>query len=339
MKIRLISYLAALSLLTFNSARSAPVVVSVSFQGPGQTATWSQTIAPGATIESTGTGVFFGVPYSLNPDPQIDPVAHAGGITFTNTHPVSLADDGALGGPGPPTPITTQFTFDDTDWSLLDIENLHLDLLGGESLNGDWNAIPLDINLSGVPGSLQLDLFHTSAPIDFWQTGSPTIGNDGSFTVPGTVRLAFNYTLEGIRPVGSELVHGSGITMFADGFVVEIPLSLTGNATTTAQGGPFPQDVLLELDGDFDLSWPFDEAILIDEALSGIWSVDGLFTIDSEFLLTNEYHLETVLESVHVPEPHSLTLMLFGLSAFGFLALRIRGRKHSEKLGRSPPSQ
>jgi len=298
-----------------------PVTVDVSFSGTDQTNTFSQTIplSPPSILTLDTVGVFLGSPFVSDPAPQTDQIFHAGGTTFTSTNPMSLTDDGnPTGSTAGPTPITTQMSFGAFDWQLQDINNFHVDLINGTDILGDWNTVVHEILVGGgLPGTIKIDLFHRTYDWSFRQVGAPTIGTDGSFSIPTNLAVAFDLTSEGLRPIGSESVHGSGTTLLTsvnttalidqDGLPGPDLFALTGNATTTVTGDAFgagatsgTRDVLLELDGTFSQAFAFNSGLTTFAANFGpSLGATGSLDLVNTFLISATYHLQQLLTDVH----------------------------------------
>lgn len=294
-----------------SAAVANPVTVDVSFSGTEQTAMWEQSIPPGSFLELSTTGVFLGSPFVSDPNPQTDPVTHAGGTTFVTANPVSLTDDGVPVGTDGPTPVTTQMSFGAYDWQLQDVNNLHLDLLAGTSIASDWNQINHEISLGGLPGSLKLDLFHETFEWLIRQVGGPTIGTDGSFSIPVNIGTFFQATSEALRPTAMSSVHGAGTTTLTVDdapFLIGAPdvFPFLGQVTTTTMGDAFGvgatpgvRDVLVELDGSFAFDFPFDSVTSFAEAFSATLGATGSLTLGNTIHLAATWHLEKLLLDVH----------------------------------------
>lgn len=291
----------AACLFTGTRATAAPISADVFFTGTDQTLS-ANVFATGQVV-SQGSGDLFGSPFVINPSPQSDIVGLDPDTISLNSNPVSLTDDGVpAGGTGPPTPVTTQFTFDDATWETLDISNLHVDLLNGQSVSAAIDTIYIEIGLFpplNLPGTVDVDALLFLDELSFWQDSGQSVTIDsatGAFTVPGTVRAVFDATISALG--------GSVEALVLIDETQEFPLDLVGTITTTAQGGPDPQDVLLELDGAFDIAAPLDMALVGSAGAAGL-SIDGSIDLAASVVVDLNYHLEYLLADVH-SEPTGL---------------------------------
>jgi hypothetical protein len=252
----------------------------------------------------------------LTPNPQVDVIQLEDGLpVMISSDPITANDGGdpdAMPDPIPPALIPTELTFDDVTWDLLNVSNLHLDLLNGVTPEFSIDPLFLELIISGAfPGSLDITLDAKVLSLGFWQDADSTItvNPDGTFEIPGKIMGTFDGTAEALS--GAVEV----ATFEAEAF--ESDIVLVGTVTATAQGGPDPQDVLVSFDGDIDLNIPLDipdEVIAFGDNNVGATGTINLF---SSVNLAVSYHLETMLEDVHVviPEPSSVVLLGLGLIA------------------------
>lgn len=278
-------------------ALAAPATADVFFTGTEQTLT-ADVYAAGTAV-SEGTGIFVDIPFVFDPSPQTDPIGLDPDTVVLASHPRSLADDGIpVGGTGPPTPVTTQFTFDDETWDALDISDLHVDLFNGQTVNAATDNIIIEVEIfppAGLPGTFEVDAQLVLTGLTFWQDSMQSVMVDsesGTFTVPGNVRAAFDATVT-LHQGETEIPL---LQLFDE--ARELPVDLVGTMTTTAQGGPDPQDVLLELDGGLGLPVPLDLAF-VGTVQSGGFFLDGSIDMAASIVVDLVYHLEYLLEDLH----------------------------------------
>lgn len=287
-------------LLGVGRATSAPITADVFFSGTEQTL--SADVTGSGSVVSQGSGVLIGVPFTINPSPQTDLIGLDPDTVSLTTNPVSLTDDGVpVGGTGLPTPVTTQFTFDDETWDVLDISNMHTDLLNGQTISAALDTIFIELSFGGIPGTIDIGAALVIKELSFWQDAMQSVTIDsqsGSFAVPGNIRAVLDASVLLINDPSSIV-----ITELLDE-VVEFPLDIVGTITTTNQGGPDPQDVLLELDGDFEVVAPIMESLIGTAGVPGI-SFDGSVELAVSLLVDLAYHMEYLLQDIH-SEPNGL---------------------------------
>jgi len=270
-------------------------------------------VSSNGEIFADASGTVLGAPIVLNPSPQTHPIIFDPNPSSFSMNPASLPHD-ALN-----VPAQTEFDLDDTDWELLDIRNLHLDLSNG--FIAEVNTVPIiaPVLVNGFDYELDFDAVFRGKDVQFFQAGPATvIGN--TFSMPGLARLTIAY---GITLADSD----PPLISLDDSTLPLFPVVINGTYTRTILPGANPRDVLIEIDATALL--PIDYGLdrgPIDYSYPPLLDISGIAGIDLMVTYDVAVHLETVMIDAHVPEPASIAMLGLGtaIALVGSLVKRRR---------------
>jgi len=266
-----------------------------------------------ATIDLTGNVFANGNGSVINTKAKLEP------FKFTNplNHPLAL-----YGGPiaissDPQSIVPYGTTIDLASYTLVDINDLDVDLLNGQTADFALDTIFLTTNSTvSLLKSISIDVSGTLAGLRFDQTGPATVLGgpfSGTFSVPGDLTANVDNLLAVVFgllqvPVGSQ--------------EVSLPGTLNGSWEITN----YPWWPKIHLDGVIDLNIPISLLTNLTTSITDVLSLTISSTIDLAASLTIgvQYHLEAPL----IPEPGSFVLLGIGLAAVvGVTVHRRRGKR------------
>jgi hypothetical protein len=277
----------AIALVAAPPAAKADTVNLVDFTGPAQD--FSAVVTATGTVVGSGTGLLFGTPFALDPNPQTLPVGLSPDSITVTSDPKSDP---------PPASFSTDAACD-----LTDIQDLDLDILNGNTAVVALDPILITIKIAGIiPGTIDINFTGTVKSIRFDQTGAPTI-NPGldEYLVPGDITAVFG---------GNAAILAGAVSLPIPDTTITTPIVLPGTYTMTPVSGVTHN---MELDGDFDLDLPLSLVTVLATSLGAALGFTGTIDLQASVQFAMSYHLEDLV--VCVPEPGSVALFGIGLVA------------------------
>ncbi|MGE0538112.1 MAG: PEP-CTERM sorting domain-containing protein [Pirellulales bacterium] len=287
MRTHLIRTCAALSLVGLALAVAAParaVTVPINFTGTEQD--FDGTVDLTGNLNAVGSGVVFGQNFTITQNNY--PLSLVGGAVTVSTDPIT----------DPP-----GTTFDAIVGDLLDMNDLDLDLLNGQTSN--FNITPITILTNNALVNLILangvKVGGTLTDLRFDQTGLATVlggAGSGTFSVAGDLSATVDNLLADIAGIQTVAVAATSVSL---------PYLLTG---TWTMSGP-ALATKIELDGSANLSVPVSLLTALATDV-GVAALTASIDLAASLTVAFNYHLEDV---VAIPEPSSIVLLALGLCA------------------------
>ncbi len=300
MRTYLIRTCAALSLVGLALAVAAParaVTVPINFTGPAQD--FDLTVDLTGNIFANGSGAV------LNTKAKIEPFK----FTAPLNHSLSLFGGAITTSSDPKTdPLGTQFDFVNNSPQLVNMTDLDLDLLNGQTVDFALDTIFLTTNSTvSLLKSISIDVSGTLTGLRFDQTapaivvGGPSsgtfaVGGDLTATVDNLLAVVFGLLQV---PVGTQQV--------------TLPFVLNGSWTTSGPLG----SAKIELDGGLSADIPISLMTNLTTAITDVLSLTISSTVDlaASLTLAYNYSLEQSGLNLIIPEPSSIILLGLGLCA------------------------
>jgi len=300
-------------LATARSSSGALVTLSVDFSGPQQTL--GLALTSDGEVYANASGIVGGSPIVLNPNPQSHAIIFDPNPSTFSMNPASLPHDVAN------VPAQTELDLDDTDWSLLDIRNLNLDLTNGFVPEIYMVEIIAPALFAGFDYELDFDAVFRGEELYFFQSGPASIvGNTFSISGLASLTISYDITLADSDPPIISLV---------DYTLPLFPVVVNGTYSRTVLPGANPRDVLIELDANaiYPIDYSLEEGP-IDFAFPPLIEITGDAGVDLIVNYDFNVHLETMLVDAHVPEPASIAMLGLG-TAIVLLGGWVKRRKQA----------
>jgi len=222
--------------------------------------------------------------------PTVHPLSFTGGPQSVDSNPTGQGD----------------FTLTDPNLhTLVDIQNLDVDLLNGQSVPFAIDTVDIFTNSKiGLLKDITIDVSATLSKLTFDQTGSsvltPTGVGTGTFVVNGDL----NGTASDLNAIVLQL-----LSLPLDPQDLTLPGALAGTYTITS----VPGGRKISLDGSINLQLPLTLNTQLSTSNSDVVPLTISTTVDLAASLTIAvgFHLSTVV----APEPGSFVLLGIGLAA------------------------
>jgi hypothetical protein len=253
------------------------------------------------TVDLTGNVFGDGSGAVVNTKAKIEPFK----FTPPLNHSLSLFGGAITTSSDPKTdPLGTVFDMNAT--TLLDMNDLDLDLLNGQTVDFALDTIFITTNSTvSLLKSISIDVSGTLTGLRFDQTAPAIVAGgpgSGTFAVGGDLTATVDNLLAVVFgllqvPVGTQQV--------------TLPFVLTGNWTQT---GP-TNNVKIELDGGLAADIPITLMTNLTTAITDVLSLTISSTIDLAASLTLAYNYYLEQSGIIIPEPSSIILLGLGLCA------------------------
>jgi hypothetical protein len=279
---------------------------SLNFNGPEQV--FEGIFDLGGTFVTQGSGILFGFPFVLNPNPQTDPLSAKA--------PLNLSSNPVQGGLRPEAYIVG------TD-RIVDMRGIVLDLAGGSEPTAELNTIFLDVS-NLVISTIPLDFsFRVLGPVFSQSSSIPAVftgsGGSGEFAIPGQLYGPLDTYLS--IPGFAANIHLGWVGPLP---VPQMTLSGTWKLTDTTFG-----EAKIELDGTGVAAIPWHVTYNLYPSLTDLGGIYASFTAElaATIEMSYSFHLASIGPLVPitvplVPEPASVVLLGIGLVALAPLVRR-----------------